>query len=267
MKNFNSIGVRVLAGLVATGVAAGVLLAGSPPASAAAAQAGCYKIKTSTVYLNSVSNEYEFVTHFTQSNQVVVDPPFYFRKNTKNGYSAVKIISCKKTRTAAWKVYQYSVNTNLKDLKLVKSGSKVDANPANGDHGFGVMIKGVTKANTIVFQPTVCTKKPSKLSVVGAVKFVTGLPIPVSPLKAAGLWVASNGLKEKSGDNYSCGLLGKETAVGFKFNGTSGAASLKMPSTGRYLFTKRATWTELCPPDRYCGISRDDSMSVRSGKQ
>lgn len=266
MRSVKSIGLQVLAGVLASTVAAaGLLLAGSPPASAAARAAGCYALKTSTVYLNGVSNEYEFVTHFTQSNQVVIDPPFYFRKNTKLGYSAVKIIACKKTKKSAWKGYSYSTNTNLKDLKLIKTGTKVDANPVDGDHGFGIMIKGVTKTNTIVFKPTVCTKKPAKLSVIGAVKFLTGLPIPVSAAKAVGLWVVSNGLSEKSGDKYSCGLLGKETAVGFKFN-SNGVASLKMPSTGKYSFYKRASWQEVCPPDRYCSISRDDTMVVRAGK-
>lgn len=263
------LGRRVLAAILASTVAITGLVTVNPVA--ASAQAGalarCYKTKQSTVYLQGIADEYEFDTTITVGGTVTVEPRTYFRKDVKLGYAAVTIIACKPTKKKAWYALYYSVSTNLRDLKLITTGTKVDGEPVNNDRGYAAMIAGVTKAKTIVFNPTVCTKKPEKLSVIGAVKFLTGLPIPVSPTKAVGLWVVSNGLKEKdSNGNYSCGLLGKATAVPFKFTST-GVAKLKMPSTGHYLFTRRATWTNVCPLLRYCGTSRDEVIEVKAGKQ
>ena len=260
MRTSTSKRTRILASMLASlGVAAGLVVINP----AAAEAASCYKTKKSTVYLHGVGNEYEFLTHYTQSGQVVVDPREPFRKNVKVGYVSVTILACKKNKKTAWKALDYKVGTNLRDLKLVISGKKVNPVPANNDRGFGMMVQRVT-AKTIEFQPLMCVKVPSKLSFVGVAKFVTGLPIPVSLFKAIGLYLANNALKEQD-DKYQCGLLGKVTGVPFTF-ATNGVAKLKMPSTGHYLFVRRATWTEVCPPDRYCGISHDQVLEVKAGK-
>jgi hypothetical protein len=260
MKTSMSMRARILASALASLLVATGFVVANP---AAASAASCYKTKKSTVYLHGIGNEYEFLTHYTQSGQVVVDPREPIRTNVKTGNVSVTILACKKNKTAAWKALDYSISTNLLDLKLVITGKKVNPVPADNDRGFGMMIQRVT-AKTVEFQPLICVKKPSKLSFLGAVKFVTGLPLPVSLQKAIGLYVVNNALKEQD-DKYQCGLLGKVTGVPFAFT-SSGVAKLKMPSTGHYLFNRRATWQESCPPDIYCGVSHDEVLEVRAGK-
>ena len=260
MKTPTSKRARILATVLASLVVATGLVVANPGAAQAAT---CYKTKKSTVYLHGVGNEYEFLTHYTQSGQVVVDPREYFRKNVKVGNVSVTILACKKSKKAAWKTLDYSTSTNLKDLKLVISGKKVNPIPAKNGRGFGLMVTRVT-AKKVEFKPLMCVKKPAKLTFVGAVKFVTGLPLPVSPLKAVGLYVANNALKA-SGGKYQCGLLGNVTGVPYTFT-SAGVAKLKMPSTKHYVFNRRATWEVPCPPDRYCGVSHDQVLEVKSGK-
>jgi hypothetical protein len=251
---------RILATVLASLVVATGLV-GINPAPAQAAS--CYKTKKSTVYLHGVGNEYEFLTHYTQSGQVVVDPREYYRKNVKVGNVSVTILACKKNKKAAWKTLDYSTSTNLKDLTLVISGKKVKVIPAKNGRGFGLMVTRVT-AKKVEFKPLMCVKKPAKLTFLGVVKFVTGLPLPVSPSKAVGLYVANNALPSSDG-KYQCGLLGKVTGVPYTFT-SKGVAKLKMPSTKHYLFNRRATWTEACPNDRYCGVSHDQVLDVKAGK-
>jgi hypothetical protein len=260
MKTPTSKRSRILATVLASLVVAVGLVVVNPPAAQAAS---CYKTKKSTVYLHGVGNEYEFLTHYTQSGQVVVDPREYYRKNVKVGNVSVTILACKKNKKAAWKALDYSVSTNLKDLKLVISGTKVNPIPAKNGRGFGLMVTRVT-TKKIEFKPLMCVKEPAKGSFIGVVKYVTGLPIPASAIKTIGLYVLNKTLKVKAG-KYQCGLLGNVTGVPFTF-ASNGVAKLKMPRTGHYLFNRRATWQEVCPPDRYCGVSHDQVLEVRAGK-
>jgi hypothetical protein len=254
-------GRRVIVGLLASLVAmTGLVVAGASPASAA----GCYNIRQSTVYLNGKSNEYEYATHYSQSGQVTVGERRFYRKDVKSGYVAVTFLACKRTQTAPWTALTYSTSTNLKDLKLIITGKKVNPVPANGKRGFGLLVQRVTKANTVQVQPLVCTKKAGRLTALGAAKFVTGLPIPVSPAKAVGLWVVNNGLKEED-DKFQCGLMGAVTDVPFTFT-AGGEVKLRMPSTNKYVFSRRATWTDTCSTDPYCGITHDQVLELRSGK-
>ncbi|GAA2887718.1 hypothetical protein Acy02nite_82270 [Actinoplanes cyaneus] len=252
---------RAIVGLLASVVAmTGLVVAGASPASAVG---GCYKTRQSTVYLNGKSNEYEYTTYYSHSGRVTVGKRHFYRKNVKSGYVAVTFLACKRTRTAPWTALTYSTSTNLKDLKLIITGRKVNPVPVNNKRGFGLLVQRVTKS-AVQVQPLVCTKKAGRLTALGAAKFVTGLPIPVSPGKAVGLWVANNALKEQD-DKFQCGLVGQVTNVPFTFT-AGGEARLRMPSTNHYVFSRRATWTESCPSYRYCGITHDQVLEVRSGK-
>ena len=253
---------RAIASTLAVGTAAtGLLALAQAPAQAAA----CSATKSSTVHLHGIANESEFLTHYTESGQVVIDPRYYTWKNGKTGSVSVTIMACKNPTTGKWSALTWSTSTDLKDLELRISGTKVTPVPVrkDSDRGFGTMVRRVT-GNRVEFEPLMCRKEPTKASVLGVAKFVTSLPIPVSPTKAVGLYAVNNALPERDG-TYSCGLLGAVTAVPYKFSST-GVASLVMPSTNHYLFNRRATWTEVCPHDRYCGVSHDQTLEVKAGK-
>ena len=239
--------------------AAGLVAVAQPSAQAAA----CSATKSSTLSVHGIANEYEFLTHYTQSGQVVVDPREHLRTNVKTGSVSVNILACKNPKTKKWSALTYSVSTDLRDLDLVIKRGKVYPRPADGDRGFGVMVPRLTKTR-LEIEPLLCRKEPAKASFLGVLKFVTGLPIPVSPSKAVGLYVINNALPEKDG-TYACGLLGKVTGIPWSFN-SKGQARLKMPKTGHYLFSRRATWTALCPPDLYCGVSHDQVLEVKAGR-
>lgn len=248
----------VAAALAVAGASAGFAALQQPAAEAAA----CSATKSSTVSLHGIANEYEFLTHYTQSGQVVVDPREYYRKNVKTGSVSVTILACKNPKTRKWAPLNYTVSTDLRDLTLVIKGKKVTPRPADDEIGFGTMVSRVT-SNRVEFQPLVCRRKPAKLSFLGALKFVTGLPIPAGKAVSIGLYLGSNALPEDK-DTYPCGLLGAVTKVPYSLN-SKGVAQLKMPRTKHYLYSRRATWQTVCPPDRYCGVSHDMTLEVKSG--
>jgi hypothetical protein len=219
----------------------------------------CSDTRASTMTLHGTGNEYDQVTHYTDSGQVVVDPPEYHRKNVNTGSVSVTIQACKDLGTKKWAPLTYTVNTDLRDLNLITKGRKVTPVPANGDRGFGVMVGRVTK-NRVEVQPLMCVKKPTKASVLGVAKFVTALPIPVSKALAVGLYVAHNALPEQK-KTYPCGLLGKVTAIPWSLSST-GKARLSMPKNG-YVFSQSATWTLPCSQDRYCGMSHRQVLRVK----
>jgi hypothetical protein len=251
---------RALAmGLAVAGAGTGLAVLASPPAQAAA----CSATRSSSMSVHGTGNEYEFLTHYTQSHQVVVDPREYYRKNVKTGSVTVTILACKSPKTHRWSPLTYSVNTNLNDLDLIIRRGKVTPVPADGERGFGTMVKRLTR-NRLEIEPLICVDKPRPLTFLGALKFVTGLPIPVSPGKAVGLYVLNNALPEHS-KTYACGLLGKVTGIPWSLS-SKGGAKLKMPRTGHYVFSRRATWQEVCPPDIYCSVSHDEVLEVKAGK-
>jgi hypothetical protein len=209
--------------------------------------------------LHGIANEYEYLTHYTYSGQVVVDPPEYFLKNANVGSVDVTILTCRDPRTKKWAPLMYNVRTDLRDLKLITEGRKVTPVPTKGDRGFGLMVGRVTK-NRVNAQALMCASEPTKASVLGVAKFVTSLPIPGPPMLGIGLYIVNNALPEHD-KTYPCGLLGKIMAIPFSISST-GKARLNVPKNG-YAFSQRATWTEPCTFDRYCGTSHVQLLRVK----
>jgi hypothetical protein len=248
----------IASGAAACAVAAGLVALAQPSAQAAA----CSATRSSTVSIHGIANEYEVLTHYTRGGQVVADPRQHLRSNVNTGSVSVTILACMNPRTKTWAPLTYAVSTDLRDLDLFIKHKTVTPLPADGDRGFGVMVGRVTR-NRVEIQPLVCARKPTKASVLGVVKFVTGLPLPVSLPKEVGLYVVNNALPEQNA-TYACGLLGKVTAIPLSLS-SEGKARLSMPTTGHYLFFRRATWTEAGCFDYYCGISHDQVLEVRAG--
>ncbi|MBA2749647.1 MAG: hypothetical protein H0U45_13160 [Tatlockia sp.] len=249
---------RFLAAGLTVCATAGLVALAQPSVQAAS----CSDTRSSSISLHSIINEYEFLTRYTMSNQVVIEPKQPLREKANTGSVTVTVLACKNPTTKKWAPLTYDISTNLRDLKLVITGEKVTPIPANGKRGFGIMVSQVT-SNKVNIQPLVCVNKPAPLSFLGALKFVTGLPIPGRYTVAAALNVTNRLLPEQNG-TYACGILSREQAIPWSLS-PSGVAVLDMPSTGHYIFTHRATWTSPCTMDRDCGISHDQVLTVKAG--
>jgi hypothetical protein len=251
----------VIGSVTIAGVVSVLSLSGLPRTPSAAA-AACSDTKTSTMYVKALANEYQYDTTISSSGTITTSPPYYIRNNVNTGYSAVTVLGCKNPKTGAWSALSYGVDQIHNDLVLTYSGKKVAVKPRVRDRGYGVFVTRTT-SNQVMVEAMVCASKPKSLTWLGALKFVTGLPIPAKISVNVGLYLANRAIPSGSGPTYACGQMGT-ASIPWSFT-SSGVAKLKMPSTGHYLYTTRASWQNACTV-RYCGTTNDHVVEVRAGR-
>jgi len=179
-------------------------------------------------------------------------------RSLSTGAPTVTITTCKSPTTHKWKVLVASFANQMKDLKVYEKGGKAHAEPVSGKYGLGVFAKGITGSKVKIVL-TKCLQEAAPLTVLGVVKELLGLPIPLKTSYAVGIWVLNKALPEAPAGEFTCGNLGTKN-LKFSINKKSGKATM---TTGSVKGSAKVKKVFQCYYREVCTQTTTDELIVR----
>jgi hypothetical protein len=251
----------LLALLLALALAA-FAVPGSPLRPSAAHAAGCSKLVTKPVFIDTREVTSTKWVKVDQSGNVSYTKT-QVTKTANLGRITLKLELCKSG--GKWSIYDADATTPHNDLSLTVQGGKVTKiEPASGDFGYAVYLRGVG-ASKVRLEADRCTAVPKKFTdtALDTLNAITAIPWEVKKQWQAWLLYAANiAIPDSPPQKYYCGRIGP--VVNIKINLNDGKPHLAWGTSGRQIRNLRDTWEQPCGGDayRYCAEIWDETVTL-----